>query len=117
MPVKRLRRWTAGGRLLHDFTADSAYPTRARTRCTHRHQEFLAFLKHIDQAVPADLDVHLIVDHYATHKHPKIKAWLAKHTRYHMHFTSTYSSWLNHGVPNALLLELDVKFDPYVPPG
>ena len=48
-----------------------------------------------DQAVPADLDVHLIVDNYATHKHPKVRAWLARHTRYHMHFTPTYSSWLN----------------------
>ncbi len=67
----------------------------AQCKSRHRHQEFLAFLKHVDQAVPEDLDVHLIVDNYATHKHPKVKAWLAKHTRYHMHFTSTYSSWLN----------------------
>ena len=67
------------------------------TRCKprHRHQEFLAFLKHIDQNVPADLDVHLIVDNYGTHKTPKVKAWLVKHPRYHMHFTPTYSSWLN----------------------
>lgn len=67
----------------------------AQCKSRHRHQEFLAFLKHVDQAVPEDLDVHLIVDNYATHKHPKVKAWLAKHTRYHMHFTPTYSSWLN----------------------
>ena len=67
----------------------------ARCKPRHRHQEFLAFLKHIDQNVPADLDVHLIVDNYATHKTPKVKAWLVKHPRYHMHFTPTYSSWLN----------------------
>lgn len=67
----------------------------AQCKPRHRHQEFLAFLKHIDQAVPADLEVHLIVDNYATHKHPKVRAWLARHTRYHMHFTPTYSSWLN----------------------
>ncbi|MGF6780283.1 hypothetical protein P3T21_005512 [Paraburkholderia sp. GAS334] len=52
-------------------------------------------LNHIDKAVPATLDVHLIVDNYATHKHPKVKAWLAKRPRYHIHFTPTYSSWLN----------------------
>jgi transposase len=67
--------------------------TQCKSR--HRHQEFIAFLNHIDRAVPANLDVHLIVDNYATHKHPKVKAWLAKRARYHMHFTLTYSSWLN----------------------
>ncbi len=61
----------------------------------HRHQEFLGFLKHVDASVPADLDVHLIADNYATHKHPRVKAWLARHPRYHMHYTPTYSSWLN----------------------
>ena len=61
----------------------------------HRHQEFLAFLREIDKAVPAELDVHCIVDNYATHSHPKIKAWLATRPRWHMHFIPTYSSWLN----------------------
>jgi transposase len=61
----------------------------------HRHQEFLAFLRHIDANVPDNLDVHLIVDNYATHKHAKIKSWLAKRPRYHIHFTPTYASWLN----------------------
>jgi transposase len=61
----------------------------------HRHQEWLAFLKTIDREVPADLAVHLIADNYATHKHAKVKAWLAKHPRFHMHFTPTSSSWLN----------------------
>ena len=61
----------------------------------HRHQEFLAFLRTIDKAVPAELDVHCIVDNYASHKHPKVKAWLAARPRWHMHFIPTYSSWLN----------------------
>jgi putative transposase len=61
----------------------------------HRHQEFLAFLKHLDHNVPEDLEVHLIADNYATHKHPRVKAWLAHRPRYHMHYTPTYASWLN----------------------
>lgn len=67
------------------------------TQCKrrHRHQEFLGFLKHIDANVPDDLDIHLVVDNYATHKHAKVKRWLAARPRYHLHFTPTYSSWLN----------------------
>jgi transposase len=61
----------------------------------HRHQEFLAFLNHLDRQVPAGLDIHLIADNYATHKHPKVKAWLARRSRYHIHYTPTYASWLN----------------------
>lgn len=61
----------------------------------HRHQEFLSFLKHLDTNMPAALDLHLVVDNYATHKHPKVKAWLVRHPRFHLHFTPTYSSWLN----------------------
>ena len=61
----------------------------------HRHQEFLAFLRHIDANVPADLALHLIVDNYATHKHAKVRAWLAARPRYHVHYTPTYASWLN----------------------
>ncbi|OMO15686.1 DDE endonuclease, partial [Xanthomonas oryzae pv. oryzae] len=52
-------------------------------------------MRHVDAQVPQDLDVHLICDNDATHKHPRIKAWLAKRPRYHMHYTPTYSSWLN----------------------
>ena len=59
------------------------------------HQEFLAFLRHIDRNVPKTLDVHLVVDNYATHKHAKVKAWLAKRPRYYIHYTPTYASWLN----------------------
>jgi transposase len=61
----------------------------------HRHQEFLSFLRHLDDSVPPELDLHLIVDNYATHKHPKVRTWLVQRPRYHMHYTPTYSSWLN----------------------
>ncbi len=61
----------------------------------HRHQEWIKFLKLIDADTPEDMDLHLIVDNYATHKHPKVKSWLKRHPRFHMHFTPTASSWLN----------------------
>ncbi|HJU11977.1 MAG TPA: IS630 family transposase [Candidatus Binataceae bacterium] len=61
----------------------------------HRHQEFLSFLRHLDDHTPAEMTLHLIADNYATHKHPQVKAWLARHARFHLHFTPTYSSWLN----------------------
>ena len=66
-----------------------------RCKPRHRHQEFLQFLKHIDANVPPELDIHLVVDNYSTHKHAKVKRWLAARPRYHIHFTPTYSSWLN----------------------
>ena len=61
----------------------------------HRHQEWLRFLKKIDSDTPPDLDLHLIVDNYCTHKHAKVKAWLKRHPRFHIHFIPTSSSWLN----------------------
>ncbi|MGB5218774.1 MAG: IS630 family transposase [Smithella sp.] len=61
----------------------------------HRHQEFIRFLKKIDTQTPTDQDLHLIVDNYATHKHPRVKAWFKRHPRFHLHFTPTSSSWLN----------------------
>lgn len=61
----------------------------------HRHQEFLRFLNLIEESVPADLDIHLVMDNYATHKVAKVKAWLARHPRFHVHFTPTSASWLN----------------------
>jgi len=67
----------------------------AQCKRRHRHQEFLAFLQHIAACVPPALDVHLVLDNYATHKHPKVRAWLAARPRYHVHFTPTYASWLN----------------------
>jgi transposase len=67
------------------------------TQCKphHRHQEFLSFLKHIDRNVPKELDIHLVIDNYSTHKHAKVCTWLAAHPRYHVHYTPTYASWLN----------------------
>ena len=61
----------------------------------HRHQEWLKFLKTIDREVPKDLQIHLILDNYATHKHEDVRTWLDKHPRFHLHFTPTSSSWLN----------------------
>jgi transposase len=61
----------------------------------HRHQEFLKFLKLIDAAAPKDLDLHLVLDNYATHKTAEIKKWLLRHPRFHLHFTPASSSWLN----------------------
>jgi transposase len=61
----------------------------------HRHQEFLRFLRSIDREVPKELAIHLIVDNYATHKHPTVGVWLAKHPRFQLRFTPTSSSWLN----------------------
>jgi transposase len=61
----------------------------------HRHDEFLRFLRKLDRQTDKDLAVHLIVDNYATHKHPNVKDWLAKHPRFHLHFTPTSASWVN----------------------
>ena len=61
----------------------------------HRHQEFIRFLNKINRAAPAERELHLIVDNYATHKHPKVRAWLERHKRFHFHFTPTSASWLN----------------------
>jgi putative transposase len=72
---------------------DGTVLTQCRPR--HRHQEFLSFLRTIEKAVPADLEIHVVLDNYATHKHPKVKAWLAARPRWHLHFVPTYSSWLN----------------------
>ena len=60
-----------------------------------RLEEFLKFLRRVDREVPKDLHVHLILDNYATHNHPNVTPWLAKHPRFHLHFTPTSSSWLN----------------------
>jgi transposase len=61
----------------------------------HRHQEFIRFLKKIDVETPGHFDLHLIVDNYGTHKHPRVTSWLRRHPRFHLHFTPTSSSWLN----------------------
>lgn len=67
----------------------------AQCKPRHRHQEYLAFLRRVEQNVPATLDIHLVVDNYATHKHPQVKRWIARHPRWKVHYTPTYSSWLN----------------------
>jgi len=67
----------------------------AQCKPRHRHQEYLAFLRHLEAQVPQGLDIHLVVDNYATHKHRKVKAWLAQRPRWQVHFTPTYASWLN----------------------
>lgn len=79
------------------FAALEVAEGRLISKCMprHRHQEWIKFLKLIDESTPDDLDLHLIVDNYATHKHPKVKTWLKRHPRFHMHFTPTASSWLN----------------------
>ena len=67
----------------------------AQCQPRHRHSEWLKFLRQIDRATPKDKTLHLIADNYATHKHPTVQKWLAKHPRFHMHFTPTSASWLN----------------------
>jgi len=79
--------------------------SRCMTR--HRHQEYLKFLRDIDRQVPKTLDVHLIVDNYATHKHDKVRKWLEKHRRFHVHFVPTSCSWLN--VIERFFRDLTVK--------
>jgi transposase len=79
------------------FAALNAATGRVISMCAkrHRHVEWLKFLRLIDKETPAHLDVHVIADNYATHKHEKVRQWLARHPRFHMHFTPTSASWLN----------------------
>jgi Integrase core domain. len=102
LPLKRGRAKTA----THDyrrngtttlFAAIELLTGNVVSQCMprHRHQEWLKFLKQIDAEMSREYDLHLIVDNYATHKHPAVKRWLAKHPRFHMHFTPTSASWLN----------------------
>jgi len=102
LPMKRGR----CGTLTHDykrngtttlFAALSLLDGKVIGDCMprHRHQEFIRFLKKIDGETPAGLDLHLIMDNYGTHKHPRVKSWLARHPRFHFHFIPTSSSWLN----------------------
>jgi transposase len=102
LPMKKGR----AGTMTHDykrngtttlFAALDVATGRVIGQCMkrHRHQEWLKFLRMIDRNTPRRLDVHLIADNYATHKHPKVKAWLKRHPRFHMHFTPTSASWLN----------------------
>jgi len=79
------------------FAALDIATGRVLTKCKkrHRHQEFLQFLRHIEASVPKKLNIHLVVDNYATHKHEKVRRWIAARPRFHVHYTPTYSSWLN----------------------
>ena len=97
---------TTPARMTHDYVRHgttslfAAYDVAsgsviAQSYRRHRHQEFLRFLKLIDTAVPRNLDLHLVLDNYATHKTPAIHQWLLRHPRFHLHFTPTSSSWLN----------------------
>jgi len=78
------------------FAALDVASGKVHGRCYahHTHEEFLAFLQSIAKRYPRR-EIHLICDNYGTHKHPKVKAWLAEHPRFHMHFTPTSASWLN----------------------
>src|SRR6266446_7164062 len=102
LPIKRGR----CGTMTHDYKRNGTATLFAALNTSngevmglcmerHRHQEWLRFLRLIDQATPEDKQLHLICDNYATHKHPKVKRWLARHRRFHMHFTPTSASWLN----------------------
>lgn len=79
------------------FAALDAKTGEVLKKCTpkHRHQEFLQFLRLIEDKTPEDTDVHLVLDNYATHKTPAVRRWLAKRPHFHLHFTPTYSSWIN----------------------
>ena len=102
LPIKRGR----CGTMTHDykrhgtttlFAALSMLDGKVIGDCMprHRHQEFIRFLDKIDSETPAELTLHLIADNYATHKHPRVKSWLKRHPRFHLHFIPTSSSWLN----------------------
>ena len=102
LPLKKGR----AGTMMHDykrhgtttlFAALNVLDGMVIGQCVkrHRHQEFIRFLNVIDERTPKDLDLHLVVDDYATHKHPEVKKWLAQHPRFRLHFTPTSSSWLN----------------------
>jgi transposase len=102
LPLKQGRR----GTMTHDykrhgtttlFAALSMLDGQVIGECMprHRHQEFIRFLNTIDSETPAELDLHIIVDNYATHKHPRVKSWLRRHPRFHLHFIPTSSSWVN----------------------
>jgi len=102
LPLKRGK----AGTMTHDykrhgtttlFAALNVLEGTVLARCMqrHRHQEFIRFLNAAEASVPAGKIIHAIADNYATHKHPKVRAWLARHPRWVFHFTPTSASWLN----------------------
>jgi transposase len=102
LPLKKGR----GATMTHDYVRHGT-TTLFAALCTldgkligtcmkrHRHQEWIKFLAMIDQRTPTEKQLHLIVDNYSTHKHPRVLSWLKRHPRFHVHFTPTSSSWLN----------------------
>jgi transposase len=88
---------TTNGMAPRPFAALNALDGKVIGRCMqrHRHQEFIRFLNAVENTVPAGKSIHAIVDNCATHKHPKVRAWLARHPRWAFHFTPTSASWLN----------------------
>ena len=95
LPLKKGR----AGTMTHDYkrngTATLFGTVISMCDDRHRHQEWLKFLKVIDQVTPPGKELHLVADNYATHKHERVQKWLARHQRFHIHFTPTSSSWLN----------------------
>jgi len=102
LPLKRGR----AGTMTHDykrngtatlFAALNTFDGKVISLCQdrHRHQEWLRFLRLVNDATPDHKQLHLIVDNYATHKHPTVQRWLKRHPRFHIHFTPTSASWLN----------------------
>jgi transposase len=102
LPMKKGR----AGTMTHDykrygtttlFAALNTLTGEVLSQCRprHTHQDWLAFLRLIDENTPQDKQIHIIADNYSPHKHPKVKAWLKRHQRFHMHFTPTSASWLN----------------------
>ena len=102
LPIKKGR----GGTMTHDdvrhgtttlFAALNVLDGTVIGSCfdRHRHDEFLKFLRQVDRDTPDGMNLHLIVDNYCTHKHPKVKQWISRHKRFHLHFIPTSSSWLN----------------------
>ncbi len=75
-----------------DYLSDKVF---AHTAARHTHRQWLDFLRKINREVPSELEIHVICDNYATHKHRKVTSWLKRHRRFHLHFTPTSSSWLN----------------------
>ena len=101
-PIKKGRRGTMSHDYIRNgtttlFAALNVLEGKVIGRCMqrHRHQEFIRFLNTVEAEVPAGKIIHVIVDNYATHKHPKVEAWLARHPRFVFHFTPTSCSWLN----------------------
>ena len=102
LPIKQGR----CGTLTHDYTRNGTTPLFAALSMLdgtvigdclprHRHQEFIRFLKKIDSETPAGLNLHLVVDNDGTHKHPRVKSWIRRHPRFHLHFIPTSSSWVH----------------------